>query len=168
MLFGALAALALEPPTKEQIARYRAEGTLAARAAQARSYGNHKIPERIQDRIEYKLSRLALDRGEIGVAQAARLLAPPRAWEGMPTSGNVRILALLISFSDYPGTTTPESFANRLFGDGVGNPPFDSLRDFYTALVLQPADDHRRRPRLVPGALRPEHRRRDGRWPRRT
>ncbi len=131
LFFGALAALALEPPTKEQLARYRAEGTLAARAAQARSYGNHKIPQRIQDRLEYKLSRLALDRGPIGAAQASRLLAPPRAWEGMPTSGTVRILALLISFSDYPGTTTPDYFANRLFGDGVGNPPFDSLRDFY-------------------------------------
>jgi M6 family metalloprotease-like protein len=40
-------------------------------------------------------------------------------------------LALLISFSDYPGVTTPEYFSSRLFGDGVGNPPFDSLRNFY-------------------------------------
>ena len=131
IFIGALAAPALEPPTKEQLARYRADGTLAARAARARSYGNHKIPQRIQDRLEYKISRLAVDRGPLSPTQAASLLAPPRAWEGMPTSGNVRVLALLISFSDYPGTTTPEYFTNRLFGDGVGGPPFDSLRDYY-------------------------------------
>lgn len=131
ILLGALAAPALEPPTKEQLARYRADGTMAARAARARSYGNHKIPQRVQDRLEYKISRLAVDRGPLSPTQAASLLAPPRAWEGMPTSGTVRVLALLISFSDYPGTTTPEYFTNRLFGDGVGGPPFDSLRDFY-------------------------------------
>lgn len=130
-IFGALAAPALEPPTQEQLARYRADGTLAARAARARSYGNHKIPQRVQDRLEYKMSRLAVDRGPLNPTQAASLLAPPRAWEGMPTSGTVRVLALLISFSDYPGTTTPEYFTNRLFGDGVGGPPFDSLRDYY-------------------------------------
>ena len=27
--------------------------------------------------------------------------------------------------------TTPDYFTSRLFGDGVGSPPYDSLRDFY-------------------------------------
>ncbi len=121
----------LEPPTKEQLARYRLDGTLASRAARARAFGNHKIPQRIQDRMERKLGRLALARSGMSPATAAGLLAPPPAWEGMPTSGTVRILALLISFNDYPGTTTPDYFASRLFGDGIGGPPFDSLRDFY-------------------------------------
>ncbi len=121
----------LEPPTKEQLARYRLDGTLASRAARARAFGNHKIPQRIQDRMERKLGRLALARSGMSPEAAAGLLAPPPAWEGMPTSGTVRVLALLISFNDYPGTTTPDYFASRLFGDGVGGPPFDSLRDFY-------------------------------------
>jgi M6 family metalloprotease-like protein len=121
----------LEPPTKEQLARYRLDGTLPSRAARARAFGNHKIPQRIQDRMERKLGRLALARSGMSPATAAGLLAPPPAWEGMPTSGTVRVLALLISFNDYPGTTTPDYFASRLFGDGVGGPPFDSLRDFY-------------------------------------
>jgi M6 family metalloprotease-like protein len=128
---GLVPAPALEPPTREQVLRYRLEGTLAARAAQARTFGNHKIPQRIQNRLRTKLSHLGLLRSESMTEQSARLLAPPPAWQGMPTTGTVRILALLISFSDYPGVTTPENFASRLFGDGVGGPPYDSLRDFY-------------------------------------
>jgi M6 family metalloprotease-like protein len=124
-------ARALEPPTKEQLARYRLDGTLASRVARAKAFGNHKIPQRIQNRMERKLGRLALARSGKTPEPAAGLLAPPPAWEGMPTAGTVRVLALLISFNDYPGTTTPDYFASRLFGDGVGGPPFDSLRDFY-------------------------------------
>ena len=128
---GLVPASALEPPTKEQLERYRLDGTLAARIAQAKTIGNHKIPQRMQNRLEYKLRRLSLKHGGIAGKKAARPLAPPPAWEGMPTSGTIKILALLISFSDYPGMTTPEYAASRLFGDGVGNPPFDSLRNFY-------------------------------------
>jgi M6 family metalloprotease-like protein len=124
-------ASALEPPTREQILRYRLDGTLAARIAQARAFGNHKIPQRIRDRLGRKLSHLTMMRNDPRAAASAGPLAPPPAWEGMPTTGTVKILALLISFSDYPGVTTPDYFANRLFGDGVGGPPFDSLRDFY-------------------------------------
>ena len=127
-----LPAFALEPPTKEQLARYRLEGTLAARAAKARAFGNHKIPQRIKDRMESKLRRLSAPREGTTIAAApSRLLAPPSSWRGMPTTGTVKVLALLISFSDYPGVTTPDYFTNRLFGDGGGGPPYDSLRDFY-------------------------------------
>ena len=130
---GLVTAPALEPPTREQILRYRLDGTLAARISQARAFGNHKIPQRIQNRLRTKLNHLALLHGDTSATRssAASQLAPPPAWEGMPTKGTVKVLALLISFSDYPGITTPEYFANRLFGDGVGGPPFDSLRDFY-------------------------------------
>jgi M6 family metalloprotease-like protein len=129
--FGLVPAAALEPPTKDQIARYHLDGTWAARVAQARAFGNHKIPQRIQDRLRTKLARMGFLKGAPPAGQTAQLLAPPPAWEGMPTSGTVRILTLLISFSDYPGVTTPAYFTSRLFGDGVGGPPYDSLRDFY-------------------------------------
>jgi len=128
---GLVPAAALEPPTKEQIARYRLEGTWAARVAQARAFGNHKIPQRIQDRLRTKLTRMGFLKGALAAGQTAQLLAPPPAWEGMPTSGTVKVLALLISFNDYPGVTTPAYFTSRLFGDGAGGPPYDSLRDFY-------------------------------------
>ncbi|OGD13500.1 MAG: hypothetical protein A2W20_00480 [Candidatus Aminicenantes bacterium RBG_16_66_30] len=128
---GLVPAAALEPPTKDQIARYHLDGTWAARVAQARAFGNHKVPQRIQNRFRTKLARLGFLRGSAAARPTAQVLAPPPAWEGMPTSGTVKILALLISFSDYPGVTTPDYFTSRLFGDGVGGPPYDSLRDFY-------------------------------------
>ncbi len=130
---GLLPGLALEPPTKEQIARYKLDGTLAARIAAAKALGNHKIPQRIARRLSSKMTRLALGRDGLSIQTAsAGVLAPPRAWEGMPTTGTVKILALLISFSDYPGTNAPATFESRLFGSGAGSPPFDSLKNFYT------------------------------------
>jgi M6 family metalloprotease-like protein len=131
LFVGLGAALALERPTREQIERYKLDGTLAMRIAQAKAIGNHKIPPRMKDRLAYKLRRLSLERVGLTADKTSRLLAPPPAWRGMPTSGTVKVLALLVSFADYPGVTTPEYFASRLFGDGVGNPPFDSLRNFY-------------------------------------
>jgi len=128
---GLVPVSANEPPTKEQMARYRLDGTLATRVAQARALGNHKIPQRIQDRFRMKLTRMGLLKGAAAPGKTVQPLAPPSSWVGMPTSGTVRILALLISFTDYPGVTAPDNFVSRLFGDGVGNPPFDSLRDFY-------------------------------------
>jgi M6 family metalloprotease-like protein len=130
---GLLPGLALEPPTKEQIARYKLDGTLAARIARAKAIGNQKIPQRIKDRLNAKLLRLA-SAGRTGLVDrtaSTSLLAPPRAWQGMPTSGTVKILTLLISFSDYAGTTAPSTFDSRLFGSGAGGPPYDSLRNFY-------------------------------------
>jgi M6 family metalloprotease-like protein len=132
VLAGVLPGWALEPPTKEQLARYRLDGSFPARVARARSYGNHKIPPRAQERLRAKLARLgAGPAARLARPSSAAVLAPPSAWEGMPTTGSVRILALLISFSDYPGETEPAAFESRLFGAGSGSPPFDSLRNFY-------------------------------------
>ncbi|HMA53170.1 MAG TPA: M6 family metalloprotease domain-containing protein [Acidobacteriota bacterium] len=129
---GVLPGLALEPPTKEQIARYKLDGTLAARIAKAKALGNHKIPQRMKARLYDKMTRLLGERGVVPArTTSTSVLAPPRAWKGMPTTGTVRILTLLISFSDYPGTTAPATFESRLFGSGAGGPPFDSLRNFY-------------------------------------
>lgn len=131
LVFGVATAFALEPPTREQLMKYRMDGTLAMRSAQAREYGNHKMPRRMQDRLVRKVSSLSLLRKGMTTRQVSQVLAPPPAWQGMPTSGTVKILALLIAFSDYPGVTTPETFESRLFGDGLGTLPYDSLGNFY-------------------------------------
>jgi M6 family metalloprotease-like protein len=131
MYLGLGAALGLEPPTREQITRYIFDGSLALRIAQARAIGNHRMPARTKDRLAAKLRRLSSRTvGRLG-RQDSRILAPPPAWQGMPTLGNVKILALLISFEDQPSYTAQEYVDSRLFADGVGGPPFDSLRNFY-------------------------------------
>jgi len=52
----------------------------------------------------------------------------------MPTTGNVKILALLISFSDYAPspTNTAASIDGKLYGDGVpADFPRESVRNYY-------------------------------------
>ncbi|HVP90367.1 MAG TPA: M6 family metalloprotease domain-containing protein [Terriglobales bacterium] len=133
LLVAFSAAFALEPPTKEQLERYRRDGTMAARAAQARSYGNHRFAPRLVSRLKERLAPASARRTAKGLKAEAedRVAAPPAAWAGLPTKGTVKVLALLIAFSDYPPTTPAATFASRLFGDGQGSPPFDSLRNYY-------------------------------------
>ncbi len=56
-------------------------------------------------------------------AQIPQIMAPPPSWEGMPTTGKVKVPALLIAFSDYPPSHTQGTIQSRLFGDGEGGVP---------------------------------------------
>jgi M6 family metalloprotease-like protein len=51
----------------------------------------------------------------------------------MPTTGAVKVLALLIEFDDYRHSNAASTIADKLFGDGVdaGQFPYESLRDYY-------------------------------------
>ena len=117
MMIGAVLACAgtvgaLEPPTREQLAQYRRDGSLAWRAAAARDIGNHRMAPHLAARLSSTK------------AAAAR-------W-GLPAEGTPKVLALLIAFSDYPGSTDPTAVNVKLFGDG--DPmffPYESLRNFY-------------------------------------
>ena len=134
LVAGVSLALALEPPTKEQIERYKRDGTLAARIAQAKSFGNHRMAPRLVSRKRERLGREALSlraTKDFPSRAVTRIAAPPPAWVGMPTQGTVKILALLIAFNDYPAVSTAATIAARLFGDGQGGAPFDSLRNYY-------------------------------------
>jgi M6 family metalloprotease-like protein len=134
LIAGVSLALALEPPTREQVERYRKDGTLAARVAQAESFGNHRIAPRLVSRMREKVMRAAVVLRQpkaFSPRAAERIAAPPPAWVGLPTTGTVKVLALLIAFSDYPAVTPADTIAARLFGDGQGGAPFDSLRNYY-------------------------------------
>jgi M6 family metalloprotease-like protein len=134
LIAGLSLVFALEPPTREQIERYRRDGTLAARIAQARSYGNYKIAPRLVSRVSRKL-RIAVKAvtpgKEMARQESVQVTAPPPAWQGMPTTGTVKVLAVLIAFGDYPPTTPAATIASKLFGDGQGGYPFESLRNYY-------------------------------------
>jgi M6 family metalloprotease-like protein len=115
-------ALALEPPRPGEIERLRQEGTLEKSLEFAKSLGNDQIDPALVERMKYKIAQI---RGK-GV------LAPPPDWRGMPTTGNVRIFALLIDFPDYPHTVPASTVDSMLFG--AGNPanfPVESLTNYY-------------------------------------
>jgi hypothetical protein len=115
-------ALALEPPRPGEIERLRQEGTLQQSLDAAKSLGNDQFDPALVERMQYKIAQI---RGK-GV------LAPPPGWRGMPTTGNVRIFALLIDFEDYPHTAPAATVDSMLFGAGSpANFPRESLTNYY-------------------------------------
>jgi len=117
LAFGAAMVSAMERPTAEQIEKYRADGTLADRAAAARATGNHLVSSHL-------VRRLDLDE-EV----KADLVAGPKR---LPSIGRQRVFALLIGFSDYPGLNPKAEIHRRLFNEGpVHERPYESLRDYY-------------------------------------
>ncbi|MBP7868005.1 MAG: M6 family metalloprotease domain-containing protein [Acidobacteria bacterium] len=121
----------LAPPRPGELDRYRSDGTLAARQAFAEGLGNHRFAEGLLERLRWKSQKYALMAQGRTEAEAEAELTPPPAWRGMPTTGNVRIFALLIEFTDEPSTYTAGDIHNRIFGDGAGGFPYESLRNFY-------------------------------------
>jgi len=100
-------ALALEPPRRGELAALETRGDLAERRAFAARLGNQK---------------LELQAPGIKVSGAA----------GLPTTGTVRVLALLVDFPDNPHTVPASVVDSMLFG--TGNPadfPKESLRQYY-------------------------------------
>jgi M6 family metalloprotease-like protein len=122
---------ALEPPTKEEIEQYRIDGTLDERIEYAKALGNHLVSPNLAARLIYKLQRLILEMRGYTTSEIDEILAPPPAWEGMPTSGTVNILAILIAFSDYPPSNSASSISSKLFGNGAGGYPYESLHNYY-------------------------------------
>jgi len=117
--------LSLDPPTKEMIEKYKNDGTLKSRIEQARSYGNDKLSPQLIKRLKKRLYINAdIPEGDT--------LAPPPEWEGMPTTGNVKIPVLLISFQDHPNKNSSSLIENKIFGKGRSYDfPLESLTGFY-------------------------------------
>ncbi|MCU0276683.1 MAG: M6 family metalloprotease domain-containing protein, partial [Acidobacteria bacterium] len=123
----------LEPPAKGELKRLAAEGKLEEAKSFARELGNHKASPQLVARFQYKYQRLLLEKKGLSPVEIDEILAPPPAWQGMPTTGNVKILTVLIDFSDTPhiAADTHAVVDSRIFGDGSGGAPYDSLRNFY-------------------------------------
>ncbi len=105
-------ARSLEPPRTHELARYRADGSLTARLRAARRLGDQRVSAALVRGLEARLRA-----AQLGLEPAAFM--PPPAWRGMPTSGTVKMLALLVSFKDYPRPTAPAAPCSaKLFGAG--------------------------------------------------
>ncbi|MGB4703971.1 MAG: M6 family metalloprotease domain-containing protein [Candidatus Saccharicenans sp.] len=126
--------LALEPPTKEQVEKYKKDGTWAARVAAAREIGNHRMDPEVVAYLNYRVRRLYLEAQGLTPQEIDRLLAPPSSRRGMPTRGTVKVLTVLIAFADYPPMTSADFIADKLFGPENAydpNYPYESLRAYY-------------------------------------
>ncbi|HYD50084.1 MAG TPA: M6 family metalloprotease domain-containing protein, partial [Terriglobales bacterium] len=125
-------AVGLQPPRPGEIAQLKQTGEFAQRRAQAEALGNHRIDA---DRLDHAIAKA---RRQALIQQGANpelLGAPPPARALAPTTGNLKIFALLIDFDDYPGSSTPAEAHSALFGDGSLIPanvyPYESVSNFY-------------------------------------
>jgi M6 family metalloprotease-like protein len=125
MMSMAAPLLALEPPTREQVERYRAEGTLASHIEDAKRFGNFRVAPWLAWNFNNKLRRLAGNPED----QIAQL--PPPDWRGMPTKGTVRVLSILVDFSDAAHISQASAIENRLYGSSTDGAPYDSLSNYY-------------------------------------
>jgi M6 family metalloprotease-like protein len=122
LLLSVPPARGLEKPTHRELQEYMHDGSLPARIERARSLGNQRVRADVVRRAGYR-SRLLQHEHETA--------GPPPAWEGMPTQGTVRTFALLIAFSDEAPVNSAASIDSKLFGDGGGGYPYESLRNYY-------------------------------------
>lgn len=121
---------ALEPPSAAQRERYRLDGSLSRRAAAARRIGNHRFSPALLQQALPRLHAAGLVPPATGPAEPS---APPSAWSfrALPSRGTVNVLALLISFADAAPLGSAASIDQKLFGDGEGRFPLESLRNYY-------------------------------------
>jgi M6 family metalloprotease-like protein len=125
----------MEPPRPGEIQELRLTGELESRLEFVRLIGNHKIDGYRARKALAKAQRRALQQqglSEEELDQLIPLFAPPPDWRGMPTTGNVKILAILIEFQNYRHSTSRDDVHDSLFGDGnAANAPYESLATYY-------------------------------------
>jgi M6 family metalloprotease-like protein len=129
-------AFALEPPTKQQLARYRLDGTLARRIADAKAFGNDRTNPGLLRDLPVRLERIR--RKALGMSDAEldgiRPVFPPGLRPGLRSKGNNHVFVLLIDFPDHPSGNTADWIDRAIFGDGNnldGDYPQESLCNYY-------------------------------------
>jgi len=106
----------LTPPSQKQITSYKKDGSFEKRKSRAFKFKNHIMsPKFIQKQAALKGMEYTLPSG---------IMQP------MPSVGHVKMLVLLIDFSDHPATRTKGQMEAIISGHG-GNYPYDSLKHFY-------------------------------------
>ncbi len=113
----------------------------------AKEIGNHRMSDRLiykskQKILEASLKSKGYDDKRIAVELNSwnSVNAPPSSWAGLPTSGTVNLLTILVDFSDYRAATlypsiTSANVSANLYGDGSATAqsyvPFESLHNYW-------------------------------------
>lgn len=124
----------MQPPTLVESDSLAAAGLLEDRSEFARSTGNHRGDPFQQRRALQRAARHYLEERGVPQAELDVLLpaaAPPEGWQGMPTTGGVKVFALLIEFQDYGHTNAADTINEALFGAPAGGAPYESLAAYY-------------------------------------
>ncbi|MFA6583588.1 MAG: fibronectin type III domain-containing protein, partial [Elusimicrobiaceae bacterium] len=116
-LFFCASVSAMVPPAGGELEKYVQDGSFARRAEFANALGNNRAAPRQLSKMSVSLSKNTVES------------APPPALRGVPTSGNVRPVVLLIDFIDATHTISSAAVANGLFGTSGG--AYGSLRNYY-------------------------------------
>ena len=120
----AVTGLCMEPPGPGEIARYRADNTLAERQVFMQRIGNNRFQPAL---VESKINQF--NAGKAG-AQIKPQSFPYAT--GLPSHGAPKILILLIDFRGNPHTNVPAIFTSKIFGSGeAAEYPYESLKKFY-------------------------------------
>lgn len=127
LLFVSHTAFALTPPRSGDVEALKKSGVWQERLDRAERLANHKVSAALMGRARQRLNELT------GDVSASNIAAPPPAWQGLPTTGSPKMLAVLVDFPDYPHAVdqTVADVQLKMFGAGSAAPPFDSLRNFY-------------------------------------
>jgi M6 family metalloprotease-like protein len=133
----AIPCLAIQPPRPGEVDELKQRNVYQRQLDHAERLDNHLINPVLLKRAINRGKRAILRmRGldSAGVDNIAPLYTPPPAWEGLPTTGNVRILALLIEFQDYThaAENTRDYVHSNIFGTGdPARYPYESLASYY-------------------------------------
>jgi len=123
---------ALEPPAKGELERYARDGSLGWRVQNAYVLGNQLIAPELVLNLQNRLRSLrppGVLRPKNGLLSALGL--PSGIGNTLKSRGTVKVFALLISFPDYPAVNSTGTITTKLFGDGDGGWPYESLRNYY-------------------------------------
>jgi M6 family metalloprotease-like protein len=125
----------MEPISKNEFDQLRKENDFPGRLEFARKTGNHQMDNFMVKQTILRTARKHLKAKGFADKDLERdmpLMAPPPGWQGMPTTGNVKIFALLIEFTDTLHKNSLSDIHNALFGNPATGFPYESLAAFYT------------------------------------
>jgi M6 family metalloprotease-like protein len=140
-LLGGECNWALIPPTKEQVEKYKQDGTWAKRLEAAKKLGNHRISPALVKQASQRV-RDIVNRHPGLVKKGNELLERepmepegnflmPGTHYGLPSKGNPKILTILISFADHSNIYSQEYIRERLHGSSSDGYPYDTMRNYY-------------------------------------
>jgi len=124
-LLSSTIANALQPPTAEQLARYKKQGTFQKKLIEAKKLSNYKISPNLSHRTKSYIN------DKLGIKSVTQSIPGHR---GLPATGDVKTFTLLLDFPDAPAPDhqTVEVINNHIYGEGLPERyPVESLTSFY-------------------------------------